>query len=87
MKLAVVIAAMDERDNVEPLCRRLLASLRAAPELRRFEIIFVVEGRDGTEAALAAIAAGGAPEIRVIRPPGSGGLGAAFRFGFAAVPP
>jgi dolichol-phosphate mannosyltransferase len=87
LNLAVVIAAMDERDNVGPLCRRLLASLRAAPELRRFEVIFVVEGSDGTEAALAAIAAGGAPEIRVIRPPRSGGLGAAFRFGFAAVAP
>ena len=50
MKLVAVIAAMDERDNVGPLCRRLLATLRALPGLD-FEVIFVVEGEDGTEAA------------------------------------
>jgi dolichol-phosphate mannosyltransferase len=82
MKLVAVIAAMDERDNVGPLCRRLLATLRALPGLD-FEVIFVVEGEDGTEAALAGLAAS---EIRVLRPDRARGLGAAFRLGFAAVP-
>jgi dolichol-phosphate mannosyltransferase len=83
LKLAVVIAAYDEFENIRPLCGRLLATLRGQPAVT-FELIFVVEGNDGTAAALRELAAT-APEIRIIEPPRARGLGAAFRLGFAAV--
>jgi dolichol-phosphate mannosyltransferase len=83
LKLAVVIAAYDEVDNIRPLSERLLASLRGQRGLA-FELIFVVEGTDGTAAALRELAAT-APEIRMIEPPQARGLGAAFRLGFAAM--
>jgi len=84
LKVAVVIAAYDEVDNIRPLCERLLTSLRAQPAVA-FELIFVVEGSDGTAGVLGELAAA-APEIRTIEPPVARGLGAAFRLGFAAVP-
>src|ERR1700758_743797 len=46
LKLAVVIAAYDEFENIRPLCGRLLATLRGQPAVT-FELIFVVEGNDG----------------------------------------
>ncbi len=84
MKLAIVIAAYNEAGNIGPLCQRLLTSLRADASIR-FDLIFVVEGDDGTAAALRRLAAA-TPQIRIIEPTEKRGLGAAFRLGFAAVP-
>ena len=84
MKLAVVVAAYDERQNVGPLARRLLATLGAMQAVS-FELVFVVEGTDGTREVLDAIVAEGHP-IRVLYEETPRGLGNAFRRGFAAVP-
>ena len=83
MKVAAVIAAYNEGENIDPLCRRLLATLRAMPEVD-FALIFVVEGDDGTERILRRLALD-APEISILRPSEAAGLGAAFRVGFQAV--
>jgi dolichol-phosphate mannosyltransferase len=84
MKVAAVIAAYNESENIGPLCRRLLATLRAMPAVH-FALIFVVEGDDGTEQVLRRLALD-ACEISIIRPSEAAGLGGAFRVGFRAVP-
>ena len=48
-KLAVVIAAYNEEENIEPLTRRLDRTLRTLPGCT-LEVLFVVEGRDRTRA-------------------------------------
>ncbi len=80
--ISAVLAAWDERENVEPLTRRLAAVLDglAGP---RWEIVYVVEGTDGTKDVLETLA-GEIPGIRVLYQPEPQGLGAAFRRGFAA---
>lgn len=83
MKLSVVIAAYDERENVEPLTRRLDAALRALP-LSGWEILFVVEGTDGTREVAERLAAE-LGRIRVLYQERPSGLGRAFRRGFAEV--
>jgi dolichol-phosphate mannosyltransferase len=83
LKIAVVIAAFNEAENIGPLCRRLLATLGAMPGTD-FELIFVVEGDDGTEEVLRQLARE-SPEIRILRPSQALGLGAAFRMGFEAI--
>jgi dolichol-phosphate mannosyltransferase len=82
VKLAVVIAAWDERPNIEPLVRRLDAAL--ADWRGRRQLVFVVEGEDGTHEALTALA-GEIADLRVIYRRQPRGLGEAFRAGFAAV--
>jgi len=84
MKLATVIAAYNEGENIGPLCQRLLQTLRAMPAVH-FVLIFVVEGDDGTEQALRQLALD-AREIVILRPSKAAGLGAAFRMGFEAIP-
>jgi dolichol-phosphate mannosyltransferase len=89
MKLAVVIAAYDERDNIAPLTRRLfstLAEMSAEGGGQEHEVIFVVEGRDGTREALEELRRE-LPGIHLLYQPEPSGLGAAFRRGFAAVSP
>lgn len=83
MKVSVVVAAYDERENITPLTRRLLGTLGAMRKTS-FEMIFVVEGTDGTREVLETIAAEGHP-IRVLYAEVPRGLGNAFRRGFAAV--
>lgn len=83
MKLAVVIAAWDERANIEPLVRRLDRAL--VDHRGRRELVFVVEGEDGTREALEALAAE-VPDLRVLYRRAPRGLGEAFRLGFAAIP-
>jgi len=83
VKTAVVIAAWDERPNIEPLVRRLDRAL--ADRRGRRELIFVVEGDDGTREALEALAAE-VPDLRVLYRREPRGLGEAFRTGFAALP-
>ena len=84
MKIASLIAAYDERGNAEPLVRRLKAAL-APLEGWTHELVFVVEGTDGTREVLEALAAelGG---LQVLYREQRSGIGAAFRRGFAAVP-
>jgi dolichol-phosphate mannosyltransferase len=100
MKLAVVIAAYDERDNIAPLTRRLLSTLAGMAERAKAaeaaaaggatgwgqEVIFVVEGRDGTREVLEDLRRE-LSGFRVLYNPDPSGLGAAFRRGFAAVSP
>jgi dolichol-phosphate mannosyltransferase len=83
MKLSVVIAAYDERENVVPLTRRLHATLAAIPSCQS-EIVYVVDGTDGTREALEALA-DEVPGLRVFHREKPSGLGVAFRRGFAEV--
>jgi dolichol-phosphate mannosyltransferase len=85
MHLSVVIAAYDEVAYVEPLARRLANSLRAIPGCA-WEIVFVVEGEDGTREALERLAREIEP-VRILYRLERTGLGAAFRRGFAAIAP
>lgn len=84
-RLAVVVAAYDERENVEPLVRRLQAALGPLDGWQ-WQGIFVVEGRDGTREVLTRLA-GELPQLQVLYREQPSGIGAAFRRGFAAVPP
>jgi dolichol-phosphate mannosyltransferase len=83
MKLSVVIAAYDEAANIEALTCRLAASLVTIPECS-WELVFVVEGQDGTYEALQRLAREIEP-VRILYRKHPVGLGAAFRRGFAAV--
>jgi dolichol-phosphate mannosyltransferase len=85
MKLSVVIAAYDERENVEPLLGRLLPVLREMTSCD-WEIVFVVEGTDGTREVLEGLQ-GTTPQVRVLYDERPSGLGAAFRRGFASLAP
>lgn len=84
MKVSAVIAAWDERRNVEDLTRRLVAVLDGLAG--EWEIVYVVEGTDGTRELLERLAEH-RPGIRILYEPAPRGLGAAFRRGFAAVAP
>lgn len=78
MQVAVIVPTYDEVDNIGALCRRVRAALPHA------EVIVVDDGSpDGTadEARRLADELGG---IHVIERRGKGGLGAAYRAGFAA---
>jgi dolichol-phosphate mannosyltransferase len=83
VKIASVVAAYDERENIESLTRRLAAALRSL-EGCEFEMIFVIEGTDGTRQILEGLKAE-MPSIRVLYEEKPSGLGSAFRRGFAAV--
>ena len=83
MRVSVVIAAYDEVETIIPLTRRLDAALTSIPDCSR-ELIFVVEGRDGTRETLADLTAE-VPGIRILYGEAPSGLGAAFRRGFDAV--
>ena len=83
--LSVVVAAYDEVDNVGELVDRLCATL-AALEGVESEIVFVVEGSDGTREVLEELSAG-IPSLRVLYREKQLGIGAAFRCGFEALDP
>jgi dolichol-phosphate mannosyltransferase len=83
LKLATVIAAYDERENIEELTRRLAVVLAGLPGVVS-EMIFVVEGADGTRQILERLA-GELGRIRILYEARPSGLGNAFRRGFAAV--
>jgi dolichol-phosphate mannosyltransferase len=83
VKIVAVIAAWNERENIEALTRRLHEAFRTMPGVA-FEILYVVEGEDGTRE----IAEGLQTElgsIRILYEAQPHGLGAALRRGFAAV--
>lgn len=83
-RLAVVIAAYNEEENVEALTRRLHRTLSGLAGWT-WEIVYVVEGRDRTRAILERLAAeiGG---VRILYQEEPAGIGNAFRRGFAVVP-
>lgn len=85
MKLAVVIAAYNERENIGPLTQRLIGVLRALSDWS-WEIIYVVDGDDGTDQVVARLSADLHP-IRLSYQAQPNGLANAFRRGFAIVPP
>jgi dolichol-phosphate mannosyltransferase len=85
MKLVAVIAVYNERGNIEALTRRLEATLRNSSEWD-VEILYVIEGDDGTREAVEALAKE-LPGIRTLYRREPTGLADAFRRGFSALPP
>ena len=83
MNVVAVIAAWNERENIEALTRRLHAALGTIPGAT-FEILYVIEGNDGTR-EIAERLQSELGSIRILYEPHPQGLGAAFRRGFAAV--
>jgi dolichol-phosphate mannosyltransferase len=83
MKYTVVIAAYNEAENIGPLTSRLIALLDRLEDVA-WELIYVIEGTDATR-SIAQSFADKRPEIRIIYNKEPGGLGNAFRQGFAAV--
>jgi dolichol-phosphate mannosyltransferase len=83
-KLAVVVAAYDEEENVEALTRRLHRTLSGLVGWS-WEIVYAVEGRDRTREILERLAAeiGG---VRLLYQEEPAGIGNAFRRAFAALP-
>jgi hypothetical protein len=81
-RIAVVVAAYDAAGHIEELTERPLCVLSGMRDLT-FELLFVVEGHDGTADILRTLAKR-CPDIKLIEPAVSQGLGAAFRLGFAA---
>lgn len=82
-KLAVVIAAYNEEENIEALTRRLHRILCGLAGWD-WEIVYVVEGRDRTREILERLQAGIAG-LRMLYQEEPSGIGNAFRRGFAAV--
>ena len=80
---SVVIAAFDERENIESLTRRIDKTMKG---LGTWELLYVIEGTDGT-LAIAEQLGREIPNIRILYEEKPGGLGRAFRRGFAAVSP
>jgi dolichol-phosphate mannosyltransferase len=83
LEISVVVAAYDEAANIEPLTRRLAAALGRMAGAT-WELVFVVEGEDGTREALQRLAAE-LGRLRILYRAERRGLGEAFRRGFAAV--
>ena len=84
MKASVVIAAYNERENIETLTRRLDTALRGLTDWQT-EILYVIDGTDGTMEIVESLA-NEIPNLRFLYSEKPSGLGAAFRRGFAAVP-
>lgn len=83
MKISVVIAAYNEARNIGSLTERLSRTLDAMPGVL-WELIYVIEGADGT-VEIAQGYAEARPQIRILYQPEPAGLGRAFRRGFEAV--
>jgi dolichol-phosphate mannosyltransferase len=82
MKYSLVIPAYNEERNIGQLTSRIIATLDKLENIS-WELIYVVEGTDSTR-AIAESFAETRPEIRVIYREVPGGLGDAYRRGFAA---
>ncbi|MBP6749107.1 MAG: glycosyltransferase family 2 protein [Xanthomonadaceae bacterium] len=89
--LSVVVPVFNERDNVEPLIREILAALRGSAalkgeafEIAAFEIIYVDDcSRDDTRDVLVRLKAE-VPELRVIKHVSQSGQSTAVRTGVKA---
>ncbi|HEV8320213.1 MAG TPA: glycosyltransferase family 2 protein [Myxococcota bacterium] len=81
--LSVVIPAFDEEENIGPVVGELRATL---PDVAaRWELVLVDDGsRDGTRAAMHALAGEDPERSRVVGRDHNGGMGAALRDGYAA---
>jgi dolichol-phosphate mannosyltransferase len=84
MKLVAVIAAYNERGNVEELTRRLHGTLGSSKDLS-WEVLYVVEGDDGTREVIERLQSE-LPGVRMLYQREATGLADAFRRGFAALP-
>lgn len=84
MKVAVVIAAYDEAENIGPLTKRLIQTLDSLSGTS-WKLLYVIEGTDGT-VDIARQYAAERTEIEVLYREQPRGLGRAFRRGFDAVP-
>jgi glycosyltransferase involved in cell wall biosynthesis len=82
-KLAVVIAAYNEEENIGPLTSRLVRTLDSVGSAWR--LIYVIESQDHTF-EIAQRFAVERPEVQSLYSPAPSGLGRAFRRGFAAIP-
>ena len=85
-RLSVVIAAFDERASIEELTRRLHSMLVGLAGFS-WELVYVVEGQDGTREILERLAAELGGRFRILYRQEPSGLGDAFKRGFAAVAP
>jgi dolichol-phosphate mannosyltransferase len=85
LKIVSLIAAYDEKENIEALTRRL-AAVFASLDGWETGMIFVVAGSDGTREILERLSRE-SPAIRIVHEEEPGGLGNATRKGFAALPP
>lgn len=83
MKITTVIAAYNEAECIGLLTSRLAATLDAMDGVR-WELIYVIEGTDGTREIVQSLAAS-RPEIRIVYNPEPSGLGSAFRRGFGLI--
>jgi len=77
-----VIAAYNERENIESLTRRIDAVFRSLSYA--WELLYIIEGTDGTLQIVEDLARE-IPEIRFLYREKAEGLGNAFRRGFAAI--
>ena len=84
IKGTVLIAAYNERENIEALTRRIHGVVTRVPD-STWTLLFVVEGEDGTR-DLVEMLAGELGAISILYQPKPRGIGDAFRRGFAAVP-
>jgi len=80
LQLTVVVPTLDERDNVEPLLRRLTAALADI----EWEVIFVDDGSSDGTAELVSKIAQGDRRVRLIRRYGRRGLSSAVVEGMLA---
>ncbi|HVT95128.1 MAG TPA: glycosyltransferase [Bryobacteraceae bacterium] len=85
MKITAVIAAYNESECIGPLTSRLIATLDAM-DGAHWELIYVIEGTDGTLGVAQTFAAR-RPEIRILYNAEPSGLGNAFRRGFDSISP
>jgi dolichol-phosphate mannosyltransferase len=83
MKISVVIAAFNEANNIGPLTSRLISTLDGFDD-SDWELIYVIDGTDGTLAVAQAFASN-RTEIRLLYNAEPSGLAGAFRRGFQAV--
>lgn len=84
--LSVVVPVFNERDNVEPLIREILAALRGSAALKgeAFEIVYVDDcSRDDTRDVLARLKVD-VPELRVLKHISQSGQSTAVRTGVKA---
>jgi len=84
MKISVVIAAYNESGNIGPLTSRLISTLTGFSQTD-WELIYVIDGADGTR-EIAETFAADYPQIRILNSLQPSGLANAFRRGFEAVP-
>ena len=84
-----MIAAFNERENLQKLLPRLSASLIQAAEPRSMEpgIVLVLAGADGSASMVRDMGREGLPIVALVEEGDPSGLGVAFRRGFAEVPP